>query len=324
MRIVVFGTGAIGGTVAAALARKGQDVTVIARGAQLAAIREKGLRLRSPVDDFTVPLDAVESPAEARIGRGDAVLMAIKGQHMQAALEALRTGGVQDQPIFCLQNGVDNERKALRLFDNVHGVTVMMPAAFRVPGEVIVYSQPQYGVFDIGRATGGHDDADEALAEALTAANIAGYVADEVMASKYGKLLLNLNNIVGAAFLAEEDTEPLKDRLRKEAEAVLAAAGIRWANVGVSDARRKKHMSMGEVPGAVPFASSTRQSLERGTGSVETDWLNGEIALLGRLHGVSTPANAAMTRLAARMARENMAPGTVPVAEILAGFPKED
>jgi 2-dehydropantoate 2-reductase len=175
MRIVVFGTGAIGGTVAAALARKGQDVTAIARGKQLAAIREKGLRLRSPVDDFTVRLDAVETPAEARIGRGDAVLMAIKGQHMQAALEALRAGGVQDQPIFCLQNGVDNERKALRLFGNVHGVTVMMPAAYRVPGEVIVYSEPQYGVFDIGRATGGHDDADDALAEALTAANIAGY-----------------------------------------------------------------------------------------------------------------------------------------------------
>jgi 2-dehydropantoate 2-reductase len=322
MRIVVFGTGAIGGTVAAALARKGQDVTAIARGKQLAAIREKGLRLRSPVDDFTVRLDAVETPAEARIGRGDAVLMAIKGQHMQAALEALRAGGVQDQPIFCLQNGVDNERKALRLFGNVHGVTVMMPAAYRVPGEVIVYSEPQYGVFDIGRATGGHDDADDALAEALTAANIAGYVADDVMASKNGKLLLNLNNIVGAAFLAEEDTEPLKDRLRNEAEAVLAAAGVRWANVGVSDARRKKHMSMGEVPGEAPFASSTRQSLERGTGSVETDWLNGEIALLGRLHSVSTPTNAAMTRLAARMARENMAPGTVPVAEILASLPK--
>jgi 2-dehydropantoate 2-reductase len=147
-------------------------------------------------------------------------------------------------------------------------------------------------------------------------------VADDVMASKNGKLLLNLNNIVGAAFLAEEDTEPLKDRLRNEAEAVLAAAGVRWANVGVSDARRKKHMSMGEVPGEAPFASSTRQSLERGTGSVETDWLNGEIALLGRLHSVSTPTNAAMTRLAARMARENMAPGTVPVAEILASLPK--
>jgi 2-dehydropantoate 2-reductase len=284
MRIIVFGTGAIGGTVAAALAHGGHEVTAIARGAQLAAIRERGLRLRSPVDDFTVTLDVVETPQEARIGPDDAILMAIKGQHMQAALEALRAAGVQDQPIFCLQNGVDNERKALRVFGNVHGVTVMMPAAYRVPGEVIVYSEPQYGVFDIGRATGGHDAADNALAEALTMANIAGYVNDDVMASKYGKLLLNLNNIVGAAFSPEEDTQQLKDRLRAEAESVLKAAGIRWMDVGVDDPRRKKHMCMGEVKGVPRFASSTNQSLERGSGSVETDWLNGEIVLLGRLH----------------------------------------
>lgn len=318
MRVVVFGTGAIGGAVAAALARTGQPVTAIARGAQLEAIRSRGLRLRSPGDDFTVALDVVGTPAEARIGPDDLVLMAMKGQHMQDALEALRAEGVQDQPVFCLQNGVDNERKALRLFENVHGVTVMMPSAFRKPGEVVVFSEPQYGVFDIGRATGGHDAADAALAELLTAANIAGYAVDDVMASKYGKLLLNLNNIVGAAFGPEADTQALKDRLRAEAEAVLSAAGQRWVDVGVNDPRRRKHMCVGEVPGVEPFGSSTRQSLERGTGSVETDWLNGEIVLLGRLHGVATPANAAMTRLAARMAREGAAPGSVSLERTLA------
>jgi len=321
MRIIVFGTGAIGGTVAAALARNGQEVTAIARGEQLAVIRNEGLRLRSPVDDFTVALDVVETPEAARIGPGDAVLMAMKGQHMQAALEALRAAGVQDQPIFCLQNGVDNERKALRLFGNVHGVTVMMPSAFRVPGEVIVYSEPQYGVFDIGRAAGSHDNSDDALAKALTASNIAGYVVDDVMASKYGKLLLNLNNIVGAAFSTDDDTQPLKELLRSEAEKVLTAAGIRWADVGVDDPRRKKHMTMGTVPGVAPFASSTNQSLERGTGSVETDWLNGEIVLLGRLHGVSTPANEAMTQLAARLARGALTPGAASVSEIISALP---
>lgn len=318
MRVVVFGTGAIGGAVAAALARTGQPVTAIARGAQLEAIRTRGLRLRSPGDDFTVAFDVVETPAEARIGPDDAVLMAMKGQHMQEALEALRAAGLQDQPVFCLQNGIDNERKALRLFENVHGVTVMMPAAFRVPGEVVVYSEPQFGVFDIGRAAGGHDAADVALAEALTQANIAGYVSDDVMASKAGKLLLNLNNIVGAAFGPDADTRELKTLLRAEAEAVLAAAGLRWMDVGVDDPRRKKHMCVGEVPGAPSFRSSTSQSLERGTGSVETDWLNGEIVLLGRLHGIATPANAAMTRLAARMAREDLAVGTLAYGDVMA------
>ncbi|GKY86495.1 ketopantoate reductase family protein [Sinisalibacter aestuarii] len=316
MRIVVYGTGAIGGTVAAALTHAGQPVTAIARGAQLDAIRAHGLRLRSPEQDFTVALDVVDSPQAARIGAGDAILLAMKGQHTDMALEALRAAGVTDQPIFCLQNGVANERRALRLFPNVHGVTVMMPVAFRRPGEVISYSKPQFGVFDIGRAVGGHDAADIALAEAVTAGNIAGYVSDSVMASKYGKLLLNLNNIVGAAFGPDADTGALKARARAEAEAVLTAAGIAWQDVGVSDARRVKHMSMSDVPGVEPFGSSTAQSLERGTGSVETDWLNGEIVLLGRLHGVATPVNAWLTGLAARLARQGAAPGSVPLSDV--------
>jgi len=80
-------------------------------------------------------------------------------------------------------------------------------------------------------------------------------------------------------------------------------------------------MTMGTVPGVAPFASSTNQSLERGTGSVETDWLNGEIVLLGRLHGVSTPANEAMTQLAARLARGALTPGAASVSEIISALP---
>lgn len=320
MRVVVFGTGAVGGTVAAALAHAGRDVVAIARGAQLEAIRAGGLRLRSPHDDYTVRFDVVETPEAAAIGPDDAILLAMKGQHTLAALEALRAAGVGEQPIFCLQNGVANERQALRLFPNVHGVTVMMPVAFRKPGEVLVYSEPQYGVFDIGRAVGGHDEADEALAEAVTAANIAGYVHNDVMASKYGKLLLNLTNITGAALGDGVNHDALKAQLRDEAEAALKAAGIAWQDVGVRDARRSKHMRMAGIPGVAPFGSSTSQSLERGTGSVETDWLNGEIAMLGRLHGVATPANAYLTSLAARLARDGAAPGSVSLAEIEAGI----
>jgi 2-dehydropantoate 2-reductase len=323
MRVVVFGTGAVGGTVAAALAHAGREVVAIARGAQLEAIRAGGLRLRSPHEDYTVRFDVVETPQQAGIRVDDAILLAMKGQHTLAALEALRAAGVTDQPIFCLQNGVDNERKALRLFANVHGVTVMMPVAFRKPGEVIVYSEPQYGVFDIGLAASGHDGADAALAEAMTAANIAGYVNDDVMASKYGKLLLNLSNITGAALDPGEDAREIAAQMRAEAEAVLMAAGISWQDVGVGDARRARHMRMAGVPGVEPFGSSTRQSLERGTGSVETDWLNGEIVMLGRLHGVATPANAYLARLAARLAREGAAPGSVTLAQLRDGIAAE-
>lgn len=319
MRVIVFGAGAVGGAVAAALQRSGHPVTAIARGAQLDAIRARGLRLRTPLEDVTVPLDVVETPAEAGIGPGDAVMLAMKGQHTQEALEALRAAGVTDQPVFCLQNGVDNERKALRLFPNVHGITVLMPSVFVTPGEVAVYSEPQYGVFYLGRGEGGQDDADMELAEALTAANIAAVATDDVMATKYGKLLMNLNNIIGAAFGSHPEADAFKVRARAEAEAVLEAAGIAWRDMGIDHPSRKKHMKVGEVPGMPRFGSSTAQSLQRGTGSVETDWLNGEIVLLGRLHGVPTPVNAALTDLAARLAREGAEPGSLRPSDLHIG-----
>ena len=100
----------------------------------------------------------------------------MKTQDTPAALERLRAAGVAEQPVFCVQNGVANERMALRRFPNVHGVTVMMPAAFATPGEVAAFSTPRHGIFDIGRFPAGSDADDAALAAALEAANIAAFV----------------------------------------------------------------------------------------------------------------------------------------------------
>lgn len=317
MRVIIYGTGAIGGGVAAAIARSGGEVTAIARGAQLEAIRERGLTVRTPSETFTQSLDIVDGPKAASIGPDDAVLLAMKGQHTQVALEELRAAGVSDQPIFCLQNGVGNEPRALRYFPNVHGVTVMMPAVFMEPGEVAIQSQPKLGLFYVGRYPNGTDDADHALSEVLNGAGIAAFSRENVMASKYGKLVMNLSNIVGAMLGHNApEGEALREGAKAEARAVFEAAGIEWEDVGMDHPDRKAHMNWAEVPGVKAVGTSTAQSLARGTGSVETDWLNGEIAYLGRLHGVPVPINAALTRIAARMAREARAVGSVPLSEI--------
>lgn len=321
MRIVIVGTGAIGGGVAAALARSGQEVVAVARGAQLEAIRTKGLHLRTPSINDVVRFDTVASVSEIEFRPDDMILLAMKGQHTEGALEELRAAGVMDQPIFCLQNGVANERKALRYFPNVHGITVMMPATFVNPGEVVVQSQPRIGLFYIGRFPQGSDAADAALAEALTKADIAGFVKSDVMETKYGKLIMNLSNILSAA-LGEAATDDLRTRLKDEAVAVLEAAGIGWEDVGLDHPDRKAHMNWTQVPGFKGVGTSTAQSLARGTGSVETDWLNGEIAYLARLHGVPAPVNTYFAGLGARMAREGMAVASVPLAEVEAGIGK--
>jgi len=320
MRIIVFGVGAVGGAMAAGLALAGHDVVGIARGAQLDAIREKGLALRSHRGVEVVRFDCVASPDQIDWRPDDAVLLTMKGQDTEAALRQLQAAGVREQPIFCAQNGVANERAALRLFPNVHGITVMLPVDFLVPGEVVAWCGPKLGMFDIGRYPSGVDAADRALAEALTSEHFSGFVSETVMESKYGKLLMNLKNIVGASMGEGPVTSPVGKALRAEGESVLAAAGIPWVDVGAGDPRRKDLMRMMPLEGVERAGSSTAQSFMRNVGSVETDYLNGEIALLGRLYGVPVPANSWVCDLAQQMLREGLEPGSVDPVEALAAL----
>jgi len=318
MRAVVFGVGGIGGTVAAALSLNGIEVIGIARGAQLNAIRARGLRVRTPRMDKVVRFDCVGSVAEAGLRPDDIVLLCMKTQDTAAALEDLRAAGLRDQPIFCLQNGVANERMALRLFPNVHGVTVMVPASFLTPGEIAVHAEPKLGIFDIGRYPHGQDADDTRLAQALDGSLIAGFVLDDVMASKYGKLLMNLGNILEAALGKGHGQDDLVEAARDEARAVYAAHGIAFADVSMKDPRRAEHLRITDIEGVERVGGSTTQSLLRGLGSVETDYLNGEIVLLGRLAGVPTPVNAGLVALAARLVQEGAPAGGVDAAQLRA------
>ena len=319
MRIVVYGIGAIGGCVAGALARSGQEVVGIARGAQLDAIRARGLSLIGVEERFEARFPCVAHPGELTVRPDDVILLCMKSQHTAGALADLRAAGVTDQPIFCCQNGVANEAMAARLFPNVHGVTVLMPNVFLTPGVIGMRGHPRFGVFELGRYPHGHDADDTRLAEALTQANVAAFVMDDVMAGKYGKLLMNVTNIIDAALGPGQRGGALGDRVRAEARAVYAAAGIAVRDVGTSDPRRHTHLKVGDLPGVAHVGSSTAQSLARdGAAGIETDWLNGEIVLLGRQHGVPTPVNLALSRLSARLVHENRPAGSMTEAELMA------
>ena len=320
MRFIVLGVGAVGGTVAAALTFAGQEVIGIARGEHLQAIQANGLVLRTPSAVRTAQFACVASPLEIEPRPDDVILLAIKTQDTEYALAQLKAAGFSDQPIFCLQNGVENERLALRHFPNVHGVTVLMIAEFLTVGEVAAFGEPNHGIFDIGRYPSGADAADTAVADVLTAAGIASFVSQDIMQRKYGKLHLNLGNIVETALDDDVRTAEINAIVRDEGQAVLAAAGIVWQDVGAQDPRRDALMQPQEIAGMQRSGSSSAQSLARGAGSIETDYLNGEIVLLGRIHNVPTPANAWFTDLAARLVRDGAAPCTVSRAEIEAAL----
>lgn len=315
MKFVIYGIGAIGGVLAAKLALSGAEVVGIARGPQLDALRKKGLLLRTPEDEQVVRFGAVGDPGEIAFGEDDAVLLAMKTQDTPMALQRLRAAGIERQAIVCAQNGVTNERFALRRFPNVYGMTVILPSTFVTAGEVNAFGLPHAGILDLGRYPSGADAKAEEMASALRRAGFACEVDPDVMQSKYGKLIMNVANIIDAA-LAPGDHAGIIAAARQEARAVYAAAGIHFRDVGATDPRRDALMRDAPIAGVDRVGSSTKQSLVRHAGSIETDYLNGEIVLLGRLHDVPTPVNAYFSGLAQRLLGEKLKPGTITAGEV--------
>ena len=315
MKFVVYGVGAIGGVLAAKLALAGEEVTGIARGPQLEAIRRSGLLLRTPDGEQTVRFGAAGDPEEIQFAPDDVVILSMKTQDTPLALQRLRAAGVTTQAVVCAQNGVTNERFALRRFPNVYAMTVILPATYIAAGEVNAFGAPHAGLLDLGRYPSGTDEAAARIAAALTRAGFVSDVDPEIMQSKYGKLMQNLANIIEAALQPGDHGEIIK-AARDEATAVYAAAGIGWRDVGLDNPRRQTLVQMQPIAGADRVGSSTKQSLVRHTGSIETDYLNGEIVLLGRLNDVPTPVNAYFSALAQRMIGEKLKPGSLSAAEV--------
>ena len=243
-------------------------------------------------------------------------MLAVKSQDTGAVLTDLRAAGVTDQPIVCMQNGVDNERQALRLFPNVYGVCVMLPADHLAPGVVRVWTAPSSGLLDVGRYPYGLDDVCVQLAATFEAATFGSIPRDDIMSWKYRKLLMNLGNAVEA--VCGRKAARLAEMVRSEGEAVLAAAGIAVVSAEEDRARRGDALTIQPVGDDRHRAGgSSWQSLQRATGTIETDYLTGEIVLLGRLHGVATPANRALQEIAAHMALAGERPGSRSEDDVL-------
>ncbi|MFF0788827.1 ketopantoate reductase family protein [Streptomyces spiralis] len=327
MRYIIIGAGAVGGTIGGRLAQSGREVVLVSRGAHLAALRTGGLRLTVPEGELTHRLPAVDGPdTVGELRAGDVLILAVKTQDTEAALAAwgpapVAGGGTAAErlPLLCAQNGVEGQRLALRRFRHVYGVCVWLPATHVEPGVVSAAGNPLTGILHLGRYPYGTDDTLRRIAADLERAHFEAPVVPDVARWQYAKLLGNLANAIEAVSgpLESEQARALYERVRAEGEAVLAAAGIAYASPEEQKEARGDKITLVPLPGAQRGGGSSWQSLTRGTGTIEADHLNGEIVLLGRLHGVPTPLNELLQRLANTAARERRAAGSLPVAELV-------
>jgi 2-dehydropantoate 2-reductase len=224
---------------------------------------------------------------------------------------------------------------------------VWLPSSYLEPGVVQAPCGPLTGILHVGRFPAGADGTARRIAADLDSSGFAAPVSETVMAWKYAKLLSNLGNAVeavcGPAAPSGESGNPgagsgagsgersgdedgelagLRDdlaaRARAEGTAVLDAAGIAYVSTAEQARVRGARVELRPVKGRTRGGGSSWQSLVRGTGSIESDYLNGEIVLLGRSVGIPTPVNEALQRTANRLARDRRGPGELAPAELAA------
>jgi 2-dehydropantoate 2-reductase len=299
----------------------------VARGAHAAAMRERGLRLAMPHRVVMVRPMVCESVGALDFGDDDVVLLATKSQDTTALLEQLAVAcadGPAELPVFCLQNGVANERMVLRRFRRVYGVVVMLPAVLLQPGEIDAQGAPYSGLLDLGRYPSGTDELAAQVAADLSSSGFVSRATPDIMRWKHAKLLRNLGNSIEALVghdlddAAMGDVQWLDDQMRAEAVQCFDAADIDWTTDDEWVERRQNQVEHQPVEGRSRGGGSSWQSLVRGAGSIEADYLNGEVVLLGRQHGVPTPVNELLQRQANLAARRGLPAGHVRPVELRA------
>jgi 2-dehydropantoate 2-reductase len=326
MRIIIFGAGAVGSVVAGRLAQSGANTVVVARAAHADAIQHRGLLLRTGEGEERIPLTAVTELAAIVPEPHDVVVITAKTQDTTRIHDAIAAWN-PEVTVVCATNGVEHERMALRRFSRVYAMVVHLPATFETPGEVTALCLPTHAVLDVGRY--GHTTATDGTAVELAATiNAAPHLSSEpdpnIISKKHDKVLVNLGNGADAACGPIGRTSAVVAAAQEEAKAAYKAAAIVLpdpTDPAVVGYRARMATMKFSVPAGSNFVGgSTWQSVAKGATSVETDYFNGEIALLGRLHGVPTPANVFLQRFVQHMLTHGIPAGSMTPDELDAAW----
>jgi 2-dehydropantoate 2-reductase len=292
MRFAILGSGAVGGYHGAKLARAGQDVTFIARGAHLAAIRERGLEVRSPMlGDFTVRARAEDDTS--KVGPVDVVIVAVKAYDNSTALPLVRPLVGPGTTVLTLQNGVDsvNDLAACIGREPVIGGTTYIATALSAPGVIDQTGTHRRIVFGevFGRLPWLFPRV-QALHEALAAADIQSDAVDDGRVPIWEKFifLVALAGFTGASRLpigplwADPEIRAQFLDACREVERLARAEGVQVAP-GVID---RIATYVDGIPGTM--RSSLLIDLAQGK-RIEVEALHGSVVRRAALAGVPAP-----------------------------------
>ncbi|NEB20445.1 ketopantoate reductase family protein [Streptomyces coelicoflavus] len=291
MRIAVIGAGGVGGYFGARLAAAGNEVTFVARGGHLEAMRRSGLVVHSPLGELRTPPESVVGSI-SELGPTDLVLVAVKLWDTEAVADQLRSSAARDAPVLSLQNGVHKDA-VLRdrlTEEQVLGGVCFISAFIEAPG-VVRHNSPLQKVA-LGSYGPGPTETGRAVLAAFRDAGIDAEASDDIERAIWEKFVFLVGLSATTATVrqpigvvrAHERSRALLYDVMAETVAVARASGVRLDG----DFARDRLDFCDTLPAAM--TSSMHNDLDKGN-RLELPWLSGGVVeLAGRLD-VPVPRN---------------------------------
>jgi 2-dehydropantoate 2-reductase len=233
MKILIMGTGGVGGYYGGLLAQQGHDVTFIARGAHLDAIQKQGLKIKSVHGDFSIfPAKAAEEPGKA--GETDLILFCVKTYNTDEAAQAIQPVVGPQTMIMSLQNGIDAAERIGNVvgMEHVIGGATWLSSAIQAPGVIQQVSQFRQIVF--GELAGGMSKRLETIFEAIKNTGITVEISQDIWKVLWTKLVFitavsslgSLTRLPMGDYRSVPDSRSLLSSIMKEVEAVARAQNV--------------------------------------------------------------------------------------------------
>jgi 2-dehydropantoate 2-reductase len=291
MRVAVIGTGGIGGPYGASLAKAGADVTFVARGAHLAAMRENGLRIEGDRGETHIrPAQATDDIAG--IGTVDVILFCVKLWDVEPAAEQLRAIIGPQTAVIPLQNGIDAAERLIRIlgYEAVMGGMAFVTGTIAAPG--VIRQTGSYQRMTFGELDGRISERGQRVRDLCEAAGFESVLSSDIMVPVWEKFILlvplsglnALTRLPLGEWRRDPDLLALYEAALRETVAVGLAEGVRLP----PDSIDQTLAMMRSMP--AHHTTSMGNDLLRGN-RLELPWFAGKVVELGRLHGIPTPVN---------------------------------
>jgi 2-dehydropantoate 2-reductase len=290
MKILIMGTGGVGGYYGGLLAQQGNEVTFISRGAHLYALRHEGLKVKSVHGDFTVfPANATEDPA--KVEPIDLILFCVKTYSTDEAAEAIRPAVGAQTVVLSLQNGIDASERIGKVIgmEHVIGGATWLSSAVEAPGVIRQISQFRRIVF--GELAGGKSERIQSIYEVLNGTGITVEISEDIQKVLWTKLVFitavssigSLTRLPMGDFRSVPETRILLSNLMQEVESLARAQGV---NLDGDVVRKWLEFIDNSAPHIRP---SMQLDVEAGH-RTELESMIGVVGRKGRELGVPTPA----------------------------------